>query len=79
MTGNAQAMPNTGIGTTKEFKMNPLFIYFIGNDKYVVGDINDKPPEGALLIASIDPKGWFKSYLNASLKDREEILRGITI
>jgi hypothetical protein len=59
--------------------MNPLFIYVIGKDKYMVGDINDKPPEGALLIASIDPKVWFKSYLNASLKEREEMLRGITL
>ncbi len=60
--------------------MNPLFIYVNPDEeRYIVGDMNDKPPEGYILLVSIDPKGWFKAYLNASLKEQEEILRGITL
>jgi hypothetical protein len=60
--------------------MTPIFIYVItATEEYVVGDLFTDPPEGSVLLASIDPKEWFESYLNASLKEREEMLRGITL
>jgi hypothetical protein len=60
--------------------MNPLFIYVKPDaEHYIIGDLNDKPPEGYTLLASIDPKSWFKHFLNSSLKHREELLKGVTL
>ena len=59
--------------------MNPLFIYYIAKDNYIVLDLFQDPPEGATLVASIDPKEWLQSYLNASLKKRAEMLREIEL